>query len=300
MSTGVITWSQTAASNSTADTNVNWAEGQAPSSVNDSARAMMASVAKWRDDMNGLSLTTGGTSTAYTLTSNQVFASLSAMNGAHIKFILHTTNGAAPTLNVDGLGAKSLVTTDDGTPRTLLASMIPTGSIVAATYISSASEWRLTAGHLYRAVIPGGTAMLFLQNVAPTGWTGVTTFGQNHALRIVGSSGGGGTAGSSAFSSIFAARTILQAHLPSYNLSAGSLTASAPALTVNGNTAQGWDGTTKVAGAGASAPASSAMGAIAVGGITIGGSVPSGGSGTAIDFAVQYADAITCTKDTFV
>jgi len=36
---GVVAWSQTASSNSTADSNVNWAEGQAPSSVNDSARA---------------------------------------------------------------------------------------------------------------------------------------------------------------------------------------------------------------------------------------------------------------------
>ena len=37
-------WSQTAASNATADPDpsINWQEGQAPSSVNDSARAMMA------------------------------------------------------------------------------------------------------------------------------------------------------------------------------------------------------------------------------------------------------------------
>ena len=40
-------WSQTAASNATADASINWQEGQAPSSVNDSARAMMASAAAW-------------------------------------------------------------------------------------------------------------------------------------------------------------------------------------------------------------------------------------------------------------
>jgi hypothetical protein len=75
MATGLVSWSQTAANNATADTNVNWAEGQAPSSVNDSGRGMMASLAKWRDDNAG-SLVTAGTSTAYTLTTNQVFASL--------------------------------------------------------------------------------------------------------------------------------------------------------------------------------------------------------------------------------
>jgi hypothetical protein len=63
MATGVVSWSQTAANNATADSTVNYAEGQAPSSLNDSARAAMASVAKFRDDTNG-SITTGGTSTA--------------------------------------------------------------------------------------------------------------------------------------------------------------------------------------------------------------------------------------------
>ena len=61
-------WSQTAASNATADPSINWQEGQAPSSVNDSARAMMASVAKHRDDIAG-AIVTGGTATAYTVSS---------------------------------------------------------------------------------------------------------------------------------------------------------------------------------------------------------------------------------------
>lgn len=40
-------WSTTPANNATAATNINWAEGQAPSTVNDSARQMMADVATW-------------------------------------------------------------------------------------------------------------------------------------------------------------------------------------------------------------------------------------------------------------
>jgi hypothetical protein len=55
---GVYTFSKTPANNATADNTVNWAEGQAPSSINDSARNMMASIAKYRDDISG-SIVTG-------------------------------------------------------------------------------------------------------------------------------------------------------------------------------------------------------------------------------------------------
>lgn len=105
--TGVAWWSQTAANNATQDTTINWQEGQSPSSVNDSARAMMASTAKWRDDISG-SIVTAGTSTAYTVTSNQTFDNLTRLAGQMIAFTPHATNGATVTLNVDGLGAKPL------------------------------------------------------------------------------------------------------------------------------------------------------------------------------------------------
>ena len=73
MPSGLQTWSKTAGSNATADSSINWAEGQAPSSINDSARAMMARIAEWRDDISG-ALTTSGSSTAYAVSSNRGFA----------------------------------------------------------------------------------------------------------------------------------------------------------------------------------------------------------------------------------
>lgn len=42
---GLWNWSTTAANNATADPSINWQEGQPPSTVNDSARAMMAAIA---------------------------------------------------------------------------------------------------------------------------------------------------------------------------------------------------------------------------------------------------------------
>jgi len=103
----VYKWSQTASADATADSTINWAEGQAPSSVNDSARGMMAATAKYRDDIAG-AIVTGGTSTAYTVTSYQQFDTLAHLNGQMIAFTPHATNGAMVTLNVDSLGARPL------------------------------------------------------------------------------------------------------------------------------------------------------------------------------------------------
>lgn len=99
---GVYTYSTTAANNATADATQNWAEGQAPSSINDSARSGMASVAKYRDDISGAVLTSG-TSTAFIINSNQVFDTLTDFNLKTISFRPHATNGAGPvTMTVDG------------------------------------------------------------------------------------------------------------------------------------------------------------------------------------------------------
>ena len=106
MSTDVISWSQTAASNASADSNINFAEGMAPSAVNDSARALMAAVAKFRDDL-GATKTLGGGTTAYTLTSNQGMTALT--DGMRVSFIVNSTNTGNCTLAVNGLTAKSLL-----------------------------------------------------------------------------------------------------------------------------------------------------------------------------------------------
>lgn len=133
---GVPLWSTTAATNSTADPAVNWAEGQAPSSVNDSARAMMASVAKWRDDLYGL--TTGGTSTAFTVTTNATYATAAVMSGAIFTIIPNATSGASPTLAVDGLTARAI--------NISTGVAVPTGALVSGTpylvkYVHASTEF---------------------------------------------------------------------------------------------------------------------------------------------------------------
>lgn len=102
-------WSQTAGSNSNADPNINWAVGMAPSAVSPSARQMMAAVAQIRDDWSGANAT-GGTASAYTLSSNQGFDTLAHLNGQKLCFTPNNTNATGATLSVDNLTAEPINT----------------------------------------------------------------------------------------------------------------------------------------------------------------------------------------------
>jgi microcystin-dependent protein len=156
-------WSRTAASNATADSSVNWAEGQAPSSVNDSARALMASAAGFRDDIAG-AIATGGSSTAYTVTSYQVFDSLANMSGHVIAFTPHTTNGATVTLNVDGLGAKPLRSAPS---VELPAGVLVQGTPYTALYNNSDAAWYLHNFFVNPYAVPVGGFLDYVGTTAP-------------------------------------------------------------------------------------------------------------------------------------
>jgi hypothetical protein len=144
MASGFYTWAKVAATNGNVDTTINMAEGMAPSAVNDSCRAIMARLAEYRDDTSG-SITTGGTSTAFTLTTNQVFASLTVMDKQTITVVFHTTSGAAPTLAVDGLTAKSLRKYTGVAPST---GAFITGTPYQFTYYNTAGEFLLNSAAL--------------------------------------------------------------------------------------------------------------------------------------------------------
>lgn len=99
-------WSKTAGNNSTADATINWAEGQSASSVNDSARNLMAALASWRDDSSGLLVSAGGP-VAFTVTTNQGLPA-TPQDGQYIRVSFGVANGAAATLQADGGNAYAL------------------------------------------------------------------------------------------------------------------------------------------------------------------------------------------------
>ena len=99
----VQTWSTTAASNNSAAPN-GFPEGMPPSGVNDAAREVMAAVARYREDTDGVN-TSSGTDTI-TLASSRTMTAYA--QGDMYTFKAGGTNTGATTLNVDGLGAKDV------------------------------------------------------------------------------------------------------------------------------------------------------------------------------------------------
>lgn len=109
MATGIMkAWSTTAASNASADSAINWAEGMTPAAVNNSARAEMAAVKAFANQILGAK-TSGGSANAQTFTSDAPGA-ISTAYAAGMGFVFKAgySNTGACTFNADGVGAKSI------------------------------------------------------------------------------------------------------------------------------------------------------------------------------------------------
>jgi hypothetical protein len=137
MAGNVQLWSTTAASNDDADGDINFLENQTPASVNNSARGLMAGVAGWYLDTNG-SITTGGSSNSYTITSN---TSWTLATGLRITAKAnHSVTGAA-TLTVNALGAKALrITGAAGADVALFTGTIVENGIYDLVYDAAANS----------------------------------------------------------------------------------------------------------------------------------------------------------------
>jgi hypothetical protein len=101
----IFDWSKTAASNGNSDAAINFQEGQAPSTVNDSARSLMARIAYWRDWFSG-NFTQSGSSNAYTMTSGESLSAYTA--GMRFLWKPNADSTGAVTLNLDSIGAKKV------------------------------------------------------------------------------------------------------------------------------------------------------------------------------------------------
>lgn len=158
-------WSEIDASNSNNPPN-GWPEGMNPSDVNNSARADKGAVKRWYN--RTIPKVTAGTSTAYTLAYGVAPGALNDGMKHLIRF--HTTNGAAATLNVNGLGAKPLFAYIAGTWMAAPVGAFPTDMIVEVTYDNSSGNYRILGMHSCLGVqsFAGGPAIVDFTNVPAT------------------------------------------------------------------------------------------------------------------------------------
>jgi microcystin-dependent protein len=162
--TGVVTYSAT---NQIALTTVEETKGTFASGTKEIFAGGLSSRALLREDMSG-AIVSGGTSTAYTVTSFRAYDTLARLDGKAIAFTPHVTNGATVTLNVDGLGAKPLWISPG---NDIQSNVMIAGTPYTATYnnnIGSTGGWVLhaLAGNAYG--IPLAAGMDYWGGIAPS------------------------------------------------------------------------------------------------------------------------------------
>lgn len=172
---GIWNWSRTAASNDTADPAINLREGMAPSQVNNSARATLAALASYRDDMSG-AIITGGASSAYTVATYSSVVDGSTVYRANVcvAFIPHATNAASPTLNVDSGGALPI----RGQASVALgAGVLVLGTPYVVVLNAAKTEWMLHGYMPELTTVPLGVPLPYVGATAPNSYF-VLAYGQ--------------------------------------------------------------------------------------------------------------------------
>jgi hypothetical protein len=198
------------------------------------------------------------------------------------------SNTSSPALTITQTGTGPVLRVQDSADPDVTpfivdnAGNVGIGTATPVSALEVASPGVITGAWAY---LPSGTAMLFAQTSAPTGWTKSTTH-NNKALRVV--SGAASSGGSVAFTTAFASQavtgtvgdtTLTIAQIPSHSHTYpnGATTASYKV-----------DGSTGPNGYFASGSTDATGG---------GGSHTHTFTGTAINLAVQYVDVIIATKD---
>ena len=112
-----------------------WPENMVFSAVNDAGRADEGLLARWYKDLDS-SVTASGSPNAYAVTSNRTISAL--VNNTVMCFTANFTNTGAATLNLNGLGAKTIKRFNgDG----LANGDITSGQPVTVIYKSSPDVW---------------------------------------------------------------------------------------------------------------------------------------------------------------
>ena len=171
----ISAYSQTAASNNATAPN-GFPEGMAPSGLNDSAREVMAALAKWYAALDG-SLTSTGSSNAYIISTGSSHAALADI-GLLVFKANHANTGAA-TLAVDGLTSKAI----QHRGAALVTGMLLQDKLYAVAYNSTADAFDLVS-------TPAAWGAFTAASLVAAGLTYPTTDGSAGQTLVTDGSGG--------------------------------------------------------------------------------------------------------------
>lgn len=153
---GSSVFSQTDANNNSG-TMPSWSGSAAPSTLDDAGRAFQGAATRewnWRN----YTLTTAGTTTAYTLTYS--VAPAAYYNGQRFAAIINATNTGSSTLNVNSLGAVTIKKVVAGTLTNLSAGDLVAGKFVELAYntANTCFVWVNQGGDVFKSVANTFTA----------------------------------------------------------------------------------------------------------------------------------------------
>lgn len=163
-------WSIIATNNANADSSINWAEGQPPSSVNNSARVMMARIKELLNDLGGVAVATGSVNGLGLAISSAVTA---YSDGLRVTLRASNTNTGSSSLNVNSVGSRTIKKfTVDG-ETSLSGGEIRQNCIYEFIYCSilnsGSGAWIITNPTSVELIPAGIGAPLFAATV-PKGW----------------------------------------------------------------------------------------------------------------------------------
>lgn len=123
----------------------------------------MGALARWYSDMDA-TLTSGGTGSAYTVTTNNNHSALA--DQSVIIFRAHAASGANATLNVDSLGAKTIKKNHD---INLAANDLEANQVVVVSYNSDDDSYELLSSTASSST-PIGACAPYAGSSEPAGW----------------------------------------------------------------------------------------------------------------------------------
>lgn len=211
----IAQWSTTAATNASGVTGINWAEGQPPSSVNDSARETMAQVATWLGQASGAipEYLTGvaGTNTITATGPSQMAAYVA---GQRFTFIPAVTNTGATTINITpsggaALGAKNVFVSGQACVGGELVAAVPATILYDGTQFNILGKVKRQTRQIYTTTGANTWSK-------PTGLSHIEVeilSGGGSGGRGATDSGSGGGTGGTAGSGAYGKKLILEASL---------------------------------------------------------------------------------------